>query len=60
MLEKSSTEKVTGSCLHFTTSLILYKQKLSMEVTWKFTIIWCSTFDHDLSKIDYSDHTESG
>ena len=30
MLENSSTEKVTTKCLHCTTSLVLYKQKLSM------------------------------
>ena len=32
ILENSSTEKVTTRCVHFTTSLVLYKQKLSMPV----------------------------
>ena len=30
-------EKVTTRCLHFTTSLVLYKQKLSIEV---YTVNW--------------------
>ena len=30
MLENSSTEKVTTRCLYCITSLVLYKQKLSM------------------------------
>ena len=31
MLENSSTEKVTTRCLYCITSLVLYKQKLSMK-----------------------------
>ena len=30
ILENSSTEKLTSRCLHCTTSLVLYKQKMSM------------------------------
>ena len=32
ILENSSMEKVTTRCLHFITSLVLYKQKLSMSI----------------------------
>ena len=30
ILENSATEKLITRCLHFTTSLVLYKQKLPM------------------------------
>ena len=34
MLENSSTEKVTTRCLYCITSLVLYKQKLSMTLVF--------------------------
>ena len=38
ILENPSTEKVTTRCLHFTTSLVLYKQKLSMALVTRIAV----------------------
>ena len=47
MLENSSTEKVTTRCLYCITSLVLYKQKLSMvqpstgdKISWFSLIVF--------------------
>ena len=42
MLENSSTEKVTTRCLYCITSLVLYKQKLSMLLLTPITKNWNS------------------
>ena len=40
MLENSSTEKVTTRCLYCITSLVLYKQKLSMVFQKALDLLW--------------------
>ena len=40
MLENSSTEKVTTRCLYCITSLVLYKQKLSVQLVIPILCCW--------------------